>query len=181
MARKKLSEQWLDAWIWIKDRKDAPAVLFEVARKKGSQVLRKAVPYKPQLPKQASTKAWRDKLRDQCEAACKVIVHGRDLDHDGWGKCVSCTTWARNLQWGHFVPQNESEWLRYDPRNTAMQCVDCNCWKQGRQMEFAMEIDKRAGKAGTAAALIKEASDNRSWRPTIGNLEVKLKELRAQA
>jgi hypothetical protein len=178
MPKMKIGEQWLAAWAWIQGRNDAPKVLVDAARIKQAKYMRKAVPYKPQLKKEASTKYYRDKLRDECEEACKAIVKARDL-HQGWGKCVTCTYHGHDLQWGHFVPQNDSDWLRYDPRNTAMQCRVCNLWKEGRQVQFAAEIDRRADKAGVAAALVQEAADNSKWRMTIWNLEGKLKELKA--
>lgn len=119
-------------------------------------------------------------LRAELEAACKAIVFTRDCGSPEAreGICMTCRQY-RVLQWGHFIRQQDSKWLQYDPRNTAGQCAFCNGpGGRGRQLEFAAEIDKRDG-PGSAAALQFEAKKNDAWwRPNKVTLGEKLEELK---
>ncbi len=182
MRRLSKGEQALEAWRWAQDCKDIPKLLFEAARTLKDKALKKgmAKAYKPALPKAIDPRVRRDELRAECEALCKAVVFTRDCGgaNNRDGRCITCKKFAR-LQWGHFVKQNDSEWLRYDPRNTAGQCRDCNIFYEGRHFEFGMEIDKRENKPGFAAALVQEGKDYKSWQPDIGNLEGKRDDLKA--
>jgi hypothetical protein len=171
--------EWLLAWSWLKDRKDAPAVLVTVTAAKNRVALKLAtVPhYKP--PAKADKGKLLAALERRLEEACKGIVKRRDLK-DGWGKCISCPRVSNRLQWGHFIPQHKSAWLRFDPRNTAMQCEACNGFGYGMTFEYGKALNERENDPTFADRLKMEAKAKASWKPTLGALEDKLKELQTQ-
>jgi hypothetical protein len=164
---------WVKTWLWAREKPDAPRDLLALAQR---HALKKARPPRPQPPKHADKDSIKDKLRRQCEALCKAIVKKRDLGPDGWGKCITCTVYSNRLQWGHFIAQGRSDYLRYWPPNSAMQCGGCNGPGQGMSREFAKAIDARDG-AGAAAALEFEQSRHATWQATILSLEEKRDEL----
>lgn len=170
--------KWLEAWEYCQAHKDIPQVLYDVAKRKMKTILKNADKRRTRLPDAVNPGKLKEKLRADLERLCKAIVKRRDLQANGLGYCITCKKPSLSLQWGHFVKQSMSEWLRYDPRNTAMQCESCNIWQEGRHFEFGQEIDKREDCPGYAAALVQEAKDHRNWQPTIDNLEDKLQELR---
>jgi len=135
---------------------------------------------RPRVPSKFDPLTQIEKLRRECEALCKAIVRRRDLDSSGWGKCVTCPCNSNHLQWGHFVPQGKSEWLRYDPRNTAMQCGTCNGPGQGMSREFARAIDRRENQEGFADMLEQEARRYKTWRADRAGLEKKRDELKKE-
>lgn len=75
----------------------------------------------------------------------------------GLVQCATCQTvlhWT-NMQCGHFQPRQHVS-TRYDMKNLAPQCEDCNCYNQGRIELFAEFIDTRYG-TGTAEMLKTQA------------------------
>ncbi len=69
---------------------------------------------------------------------------------------VMCATCHRMFHWtiiqcGHFQKRQHLA-TRYDPRNLGPQCEDCNCFKDGKEEEFAEYIDGYYG-PGTADEL----------------------------
>ena len=176
--RTREGKDWLDAWSWLQDRKDAPAVIVAHCKDMKNKVLRQVSLPKARLPAFADIGKIKAKLERDLEAICKRIVKKRDLDSNGVGRCVTCKKPSNRLQWGHFIEQHKSAWLRFDPRNTAMQCEDCNGFGHGMTYEFGQAIDTRDG-AGAAEALKQERSRKEYWVPSTANLEEKLKELLA--
>ena len=55
------------------------------------------------------------------------------------------------MQNGHFQSRRFMA-TRYDEQNCAVQCVGCNCFKQGEQFRFSIYIDSKYGE-GTAEDL----------------------------
>lgn len=176
--RPREKREWLDAGEWMKDHKDAPQVLVDVVQEMKRKALRKVTLPKSRLPAFADSTKIKAKLERQLEAVCKRIVKRRDLDPNGWGKCVSCPKFSNRLQWGHFVPQHKSPWLRFWPANSAMQCEECNGFGSGMTFEFGQAIDARDGE-GAAADLVADKHGPVGWVPSIDNLEKRLKEIEA--
>ena len=75
--------------------------------------------------KPKKSKPRRQVLESQLEAICKQIVFWRDgcqcveSDIDG-ARC------GNGIQWGHFIPRKQSNWLKYDLGNTFCQCGSHN-------------------------------------------------------
>ena len=55
------------------------------------------------------------------------------------------------MQNGHFQSRRFMA-TRYDEKNCAVQCIGCNCFKQGEQFRFSIYIDSKYGE-GTAEYL----------------------------
>ncbi len=175
--------RWFAALQWLRGQ---PAgsdrdFLIAVAEKK-APIYGIAAKIKP-VPK---FKKLKGDLIEDCETLCKAIVFDRDLDAQGRGYCITCgkpgtrQEGAKHresipgfpplLQWGHFVKQNLSAWLRFDTRNTAMQCDTCNGRGVGMRFEFGAALDKNYGE-GFAGRLEEEAKKMRWWLPTTEHLE----------
>jgi hypothetical protein len=88
------------------------------------------------------------------DKAFSEFIRKRDSNEDGYGKCITCgkTIHYKDGHCGHFISRRHRS-TRWDEQNTALQCVACNSFNQGRQFEFGREIDKRYG-SGTADRLL---------------------------
>lgn len=179
----KTAAKWIEAHQWLSKFPSAPSILAQETAKRFRTALRSAVPAKPRirLPrgiKKKTAQGEKKDLRKELEALCKAIVFTRDCGSPEAreGACITCRQW-RVLQWGHFIRQQDSKWLQYDPRNTGGQCAGCNGPAgRGRPLDYAKAIDARDG-AGTADALQAEALRNKFWRPTKAALKDKLDDL----
>lgn len=177
----KEAAEWINAHRFLKDAKGVPYFLADFVDKKQRAALRLVnVPKSSGLPAWADALKLRASLERKLEAACKAIVKRRDLTPDGWGNCISCKANSNRLQWGHFVPQHKSEWLRFDPRNTAMQCADCNGFGGGMTFEYGKAINEREKDPTFADRLVAEAKRYHTWKPSLKDLEKKLEELESQ-
>jgi hypothetical protein len=177
------AEKWIDAHLKLQKIAGIPPIVAQVVEKNYRAAMRKAIPARPRirLPKasrKVTPQAIKRDLKKELEALCKAIVFTRDCGSPEAreGVCITCGNY-RVLQWGHFIAQNHSKWLQYDPRNTAGQCAGCNGpGGRGRPFEYGQAIDKRDG-AGSAAALHREAAFHEWWRPNKTTLGQKLAEL----
>jgi hypothetical protein len=169
---------WTRIWLWLKDA--SPPAPLELRNFVGRRVKFKAPKDTIKFPKGSKDKrSQRDRLEEDLDNLCRLVYKARDLK-DGAGYCISCDRMkmARDLQWGHFVPQGESLWLRWDTRNFAAQCVDCNIFGSGQQARYAIALDKKYNQAGFSAGLILEANRHKTWHPSIKELEDKKLELK---
>lgn len=96
------------------------------------------------------------KLIKQADEALRIHVRKRD----GAAPLVGCCTCSfsfpvNKMQVGHYVSRKQMA-TRWDVRNVALQCVQCNCIEMGKPVEFAAYINQRYG-AGTAEALIEKS------------------------
>jgi hypothetical protein len=182
----KTAQKWVEAHEHCQKTR-APSVLAKYAEGKYKTAVRvlldtpkKAKIRIPRGVKVKTAQAAKKDLRKELEALCKAIVFTRDCGSPEAreGNCISCGQW-HVLQWGHFIRQQDSKWLQYDPRNTGGQCRGCNGpGKRGNVLEYAIAIDKRDGD-GSAKALQIEAGLYRFWRPnkdTLGEMLRKLQE-----
>ena len=64
-----------------------------------------------------------------------------------YGVCVTCGKKypINKLQAGHFVPGRMNSIL-FDERNCHAQCVACNCFKGGSQIEYYQFMEKEYGR-----------------------------------
>lgn len=184
----KTSEKWIEAYLTLSKMRGIPPIVLQETERRYRVALRRARPAKARirLPRgrkapqvKTAQKAKRD-LRAELEAYCKAVVFTRDCGSPEAreGVCITCRNY-RVLQWGHFITQQKSKWLQYDPRNTGGQCAGCNGpGGRGEPFKYGQAIDKRDG-VGTAAALQREADQYKWWRPNKVTLQQKLDELKA--
>ena len=179
----KTAEKWILADQYCRTH-PVPSVLAQVAAQKAKVAMRKAVPAKPRirLPRGLKSKTpqgIKKDLKKELEALCKAIVFTRDCGSPEAreGSCISCGQW-RVLQWGHFIRQQDSKWLQYDPRNTGGQCGGCNGFAHGNVLKYAQAIDRRDGEGSAAALQTEDEIKDAFWRPnktTLGEMLDKLK------
>jgi len=166
---------------WIQDPRDQAvkgppprALLNFVARRVTVSAATEARKYKIKIPKGMKPKGdLRDTLETALDNLCRELYKVRDIKDDV-GTCISCGRLRlfRDLQWGHFIAQKQSQYLRWDPRNFGAQCIRCNIFDQGRQVDYGAELDRRYGK-GFSEGLRQEARLNKAWHPAIKELEDK--------
>jgi len=65
----------------------------------------------------------------------------RDTDENGKGKCITCDVDLdfKRGQCGHLIGR-EFKSTRWLESNASLQCSRCNCWGQGRQLEFSLKV-----------------------------------------
>ena len=76
--------------------------------------------------------------------AILAIVEG--VDTNGYATCYTCGVkkhW-KELQCGHFVSRAHNS-LRFDPRNTKVQCPGCNIFKSGNLDVYALKLTQEYG------------------------------------
>lgn len=78
-----------------------------------------------------------------------TFIKLRDTDSFGYGKCITCgaKTYYREGDCGHGITRHHMA-TRFDERNCALQCRDCNRFNDGEQTKFAIALDRKHG-AGT--------------------------------
>ena len=86
-----------------------------------------------------------------------LYIRNRDSDSNGYGECITCgkTIHTSEADCGHFIPRDRQP-VRYDERNTNLQCRRCNRFQDGRQYEHGKAIDLKYG-AGTADEILKKS------------------------
>jgi hypothetical protein len=119
---------------------------------------------RPKKPKPSKSK--RKILEVQLEALSKLIVHWRD-----GAMCVERhidgTRCGGGIQWGHYIPRNESAWLKFDLGNTYSQCRDHNgLHKHGSQtmgVWFVKEFGQHVADAMQAERSAHRNQDRKTW------------------
>jgi MoaA/NifB/PqqE/SkfB family radical SAM enzyme len=84
----------------------------------------------------ASLKKKLDKIFGQ-------YIRTRDTDLDGFGACISCGR-PRKLQAGHFIKRQHLQ-VRWNEKNCHGQCVYCNKWLGGNELEYEQVLIKKYG------------------------------------
>lgn len=84
-------------------------------------------------------------------------IRKREIDQNGYTECITC---GRKFHWkdidcGHFISRRY-EATRYDELNSNPQCRSCNRFNQGRQLEYAVALNKKYG-IGTAEGLLEKS------------------------
>jgi hypothetical protein len=136
----------------------------------------------PALPKKARAQDRKKDLHAECEKLCKLIVfHRHGVGADRMGICITCGQ-HKHLQWGHFIAQGKSKFLKYHPDNSGPQCaMPCNGPPgYGMYPEYRKAIEARQpGLAAKLERLHEETKGNFRW--TVGSLEMTRDILRKQA
>ncbi len=97
---------------------------------------------KSKLPKRISVARLRRKL----DAVYSTYLRKNGADERGIASCYTCGVkkhW-KDLQCGHYISRSYNQ-LRFDPRNTKIQCVGCNIFKNGNIDEYALKLTEEYG------------------------------------
>ncbi len=169
LEKPKSRSPWVRAYDWLLSHPDAgsPGYDFLLRLATPRALKRRKVTFKPKnepIPKRMLQKEQKQDLRKDCEALCKAIVWRRDCNNPPYALCISCRRMyaCENLQWTHFIAQNDSKWLQYDTRNTGYGCSHCNGFMQGNYREYREAIERR--EPGLAFKLESEAVQYRTWK-----------------
>jgi hypothetical protein len=135
---------------------ERPIKIFDGTSKFSPDPKKEKVVKPPQPLKRTSIKKKTDNalgvLKDVADRLFSVWIKKRD-NVNGFFTCVTCPKVLpiKLAENGHYCKRGENA-VRFDERNCAAQCNECNCYKDGRPFEFAKAIDKKHG-TGTAAEL----------------------------
>jgi hypothetical protein len=85
-------------------------------------------------------------LISELDEVFATFIKLRDTDSFGYGRCHTC---GRRIHYklgdcGHGIHRQHMA-TRFDERNCALQCVDCNRFEGGQQEKFAAAVDRRSG------------------------------------
>lgn len=85
-------------------------------------------------------------LISELDGVFSDFIRGRDTDAFGYGRCITCGLRIHYKQHdcGHGIHRQHMA-TRFDERNCALQCVDCNRFQGGEQEKFAQAVDRRHG------------------------------------
>ncbi len=175
------SFDWLESIQAIHGHEPGFKFLYGMASKRAAK--RRKVAFKPKneaIPKRMLQREHKQDLRKDCEALCKAIVWRRDCNNPPYALCISCRGMyaCENLQWTHFIAQNDSKWLQYDTRNTGMGCRRCNGLLQGNYRQYREAIERR--EPGLAFKLESEAVTYKNWKQDTYQLGETKKQLVAE-
>ncbi len=94
-------------------------------------------------------KKTRSKVVKELDRVFSIFIRTRDANLDGFVECFTCGRsyhWKK-IQCGHFMTRSRYA-TRWDMENARPQCYGCNVMQQGKQYEFAKNLDKESkGKA----------------------------------
>ena len=94
------------------------------------------------------------KLKKELDKWFSLYIRLRDASTEGAVICVTCNKvshYKSGMQNGHFQSRRFMA-TRWNEQNCAVQCIGCNCFKQGEQFRFSIYIDAKYGE-GTAEYL----------------------------
>ena len=94
------------------------------------------------------------KLKKELDKWFSLYIRLRDATDTGLCQCVTCGKvghYKSGMQCGHFQSRRHHS-TRWNEENCAVQCIGCNCFKQGEQFRFSIYIDAKYG-VGTAEYL----------------------------
>ena len=112
------------------------------------------------------------KLKKKADQVFSLWIRNRD-SKQGYCKCISCGVVKpiAEMQNGHYYSRSIN-YLRYDPRNCAAQCVGCNIFKEGNKPAYALALIRKYGK-NILEELEKDSRKYKQW--TIQDLEKLIK------
>ena len=94
------------------------------------------------------------KLKKELDKWFSLYIRLRDATTEGAVICVTCNKvshYKSGMQNGHFQSRRFMA-TRWNEQNCAVQCIGCNCFKQGEQFRFSIYIDSKYGE-GTSEHL----------------------------
>lgn len=92
-------------------------------------------------------KLSRSKIVKKLDAEFSRYIRLKYSDHNGYVKCYTCSRikhYKDSMQNGHFMSRRHYA-TRWSEQNCRPQCYGCNCHAQGRQYEFALNLNKEYG------------------------------------
>jgi len=95
------------------------------------------------MPKKPSRKYLVKKL----DTLFSLYIRLKSADKNGIVKCYTCNTkrhYKDYMQCGHFISRRHYI-TRWKETNAKPQCYSCNCGDQGRQYQFALNLNKEYG------------------------------------
>ena len=92
-------------------------------------------------------KLSRSKIVKKLDAEFSRYIRLKYADHNGFVKCYTCNCikhFKDSMQCGHFMSRRHysTRWL---DTNARPQCYGCNVHSQGKQYEFALNLNKEYG------------------------------------
>ena len=93
------------------------------------------------------------KLKKELDKWFSLFIRLRFATKEGLCQCVTCGKVGhyKKMQNGHFQSRRHHT-TRWNEQNCAVQCVGCNCFKQGEQFKFSLYLEGKYGE-GTAQTL----------------------------
>ena len=94
------------------------------------------------------------KLKKELDKWFSLYIRLRDATDEGMVQCCTCNKvghYKSGMQCGHFQSRRHHS-TRWNEENCQVQCIGCNCFKQGEQFRFSTYIDSKYGE-GTAEYL----------------------------
>lgn len=86
------------------------------------------------------------KLKNKADKTFSEFVRKRDAYDDGIAICCTCGKmdhW-KNMDCGHYLSRRYLS-IRYEEKNTGVQCKSCNVFNQGEQVKFREYLVNRYG------------------------------------
>ena len=94
------------------------------------------------------------KLKKELDKWFSLFIRLRFATKEGLCQCVTCGKvghYKSGMQCGHFQSRRHLN-TRFNEENCQVQCIGCNCFKQGEQYKFSLYLDGKYGE-GTAQTL----------------------------
>ena len=87
------------------------------------------------------------KLKKELDKIFSEYIRRKYSDSGGCATCFTCGKKAywKELQAGHFITRSALA-TRFDEDNVRPQCIGCNIFGGGRQVQFAEKLQKELGK-----------------------------------
>lgn len=93
-------------------------------------------------------KISRKNLVKKLDKIFSEYIRQKYADKKGYVKCYTCNVkkfWRGDgMQAGHMISR-KSRILRWSEKNVRPQCYSCNCHFYGRQLEFALNLNREYG------------------------------------
>ena len=92
-------------------------------------------------------KVTRKSLIKKLDTIFSQYIRLKSADKKGYVKCYTCETkkhYKDYMQCGHFISRRHYV-LRWSEKNARPQCYGCNVMSQGKQYEFALNLNKEYG------------------------------------
>jgi hypothetical protein len=86
-------------------------------------------------------------------------------------KCASCSNtykW-KDMDAGHFISRRHKS-TKYNEKNVLAQCIACNRFNQGNQINMGIEVDRRYGKGTSNMLLVQSRQSHKMSRFEIDEL-----------
>lgn len=80
-------------------------------------------------------------LAKSTEKCCNAYIRERDKADN----CISCGKWSDEWNAGHFISVGANRTLRFNEDNIHKQCVHCNLYKSGNQLEYRRRLIVKIG------------------------------------